>query len=719
MPVGQKQICRFGPFEFDPECGQIRKDGVGLKIQGQPLQILDILLDKPGQLVTREELRQRLWTSDTFVDFDHSLNSAIKKLRQALGDEADTPTYIETLPRRGYRFVGKLSNPPHRSDRPVTAPQDDIVRNAVAILADAALKANNDLKRRRRFAAWIFAILAALLLFTIALRWLTKARPLPRIVASHALTKTKFRKVWGQNRVLTDGVNLYFQERELSSVKAVRLVGGETSELQIPWKDNAALRDVTQDGSQLLFSVFNTESKEFDAWIQPLPVGSPRLIVKDARFPVFTPDDRRILFVRNLDRNLYRVNVDGTQEQQLNTFPDVSGLAISPDGLRIRASVAHTGTIWESGTDGLNPHQIFTEHGESVAQGDWSVSGAYYFFQSWDGERFNLWVSSEKPSWFHRAPQFRQLTFGPLGYGTPAVARDGRHLYAVGVEPHGELSIYDPHAGRYIPYLNGLSACFVDFSRDGKWITYVSYPEGTLWRSRVDGSERTQLTVAPLGVANPRWSPDGRRIVFMDLSAGNRQLLRYKSRIYVVSAEGGGPSLLVDGDRTVNDPTWSPDGSSIAYGTSGPAGPEDREIRLLDISSATSTKIPGSEGLWSPRWSPDGKYLWSRKGLYPMKVFLFSFLAQQWKELPVSSLEWPTWSLDSKFVYGMQAGDVVRVAIPGGEVQKIAPLPDFPTTAFFFDRWGQGWFGLTPDGRPLTTRDTGIEEVYAFDLEFN
>jgi len=90
MPIGEKPILRFGPFALDTQCGQLRKNGLGLKLQGQPLQILELLLEKPGQLVTREEIRQRLWASDTFVDFDHSLNTAIKKLRQALGDEADT-----------------------------------------------------------------------------------------------------------------------------------------------------------------------------------------------------------------------------------------------------------------------------------------------------------------------------------------------------------------------------------------------------------------------------------------------------------------------------------------------------------------------------------------------------------------------------------------------------------------------------------------------------
>lgn len=716
MPVGGKQTYRFGSFELDTQCGQLRRDGVGLKLQGQPVQILEVLLETPGELVTREQLRDRLWSSDTFVDFDHSLNTAIKRLRQALGDEADTPRYIETLPRRGYRFIGELcpETIPNVNTEPV---KEDIVSKVAATMADAAIDAASNSLRHRRIVWWITATIAVLLLSAAAVYWLTKPMPLPRIVASHALTKTRFRKLWGQNLLPTDGVNLYFQEKELSNVKSVNLAGGETSEVQIPWKQ-ALLRDISSGGSGLLFSVYDANSKDFDAWIQPLPPGSARLIVKNARYPVLTPDGRHVIFVRNLDKKVYQVDIDGTQERELVTFPDVSGLAISPDGQQIRVAVAHTASIWQSGSDGLNPHRIFTEHKESVAQGNWSPDGKHYFFQSWDGDRFNLWVASEARWWFGAKTRFRQLTVGPLGYGTPTVSKDGRHLYAVGVEPHGELSVYDQREQRYVPYLKGLSACFVDFSRDGQWIAYVSYPEGTLWRSRIDGSQRRQLTVPPLAAANPRWSPDGTQIAFMDFSGGNRQLLRYKSTIYLVSADGGGPRLLVGGERNAGEPSWSADGMSIAYGSSGSSGPEDREIRIVDLATKTSGKLSGSEGLWAPRWSPDGKYLWARRGLFPMKAYLFTVATQQWKELSTLPVSWPSWSRDSKALYVAQSDGIVRVAIPGGQVEKVAPLPDFPTTAFFFDRWGDGWFGITPDGRPITTRDTGIEEIYAFDLEY-
>ena len=139
-----------------------------MKLQGQPVQILEILLEKPGQLVTREELREQLWTSDTFVDFDHSLNTAIKKLRQALGDEADTPHYIETLPRRGYRFIGDVNaeDSLHKHPGPELL-ADDVNGNVAPTLADAAITATN-FGCRARGSARIATLSTALLLAAAA-----------------------------------------------------------------------------------------------------------------------------------------------------------------------------------------------------------------------------------------------------------------------------------------------------------------------------------------------------------------------------------------------------------------------------------------------------------------------------------------------------------------------------------------------------------------------
>ena len=187
MPVGERQI-RFGPFQLDTQCGQLRKDGTGLKLQGQPVQILEILLERPGELVTREELRQRLWSTDTFVDFDHSLNTVIKRLRQALGDDADTPKYIETIPKRGYRFVGEIVHDSPKEQRaPLAVPGDEIVEKIATTLADTSIRAAQQ-SRSLRFWKILAGSVVASLAIAGAIYWGTLPRPIPRVVGSHALT---------------------------------------------------------------------------------------------------------------------------------------------------------------------------------------------------------------------------------------------------------------------------------------------------------------------------------------------------------------------------------------------------------------------------------------------------------------------------------------------------------------------------------------------------
>lgn len=136
MPVPQpnSRIIRFGVFELDTKAGELRKSGVKLRLQGQPFQILMLLVERPGEVVTREELQQKLWPSDTFVDFDHSLNTAINKLREVLGDSASSPRYVETIARRGYRFVAPLQiNQPPTEAFPSTAPHQPETTAAVAL----------------------------------------------------------------------------------------------------------------------------------------------------------------------------------------------------------------------------------------------------------------------------------------------------------------------------------------------------------------------------------------------------------------------------------------------------------------------------------------------------------------------------------------------------------------------------------------------------------
>ena len=157
----QLRLVRFGDFEVDLRSGELRKAGVKLKFGGQPFQVLTILLEQPGDVVTREELQKRLWP-DTFVDVDHNLNTAINKIREVLGDSAERPRFVETLPRRGYRFIGELE-PPVQPVVPVVTVEPD--------------RGSHSRRTWLKIAAGVLAILVVTLAAVIAYRWHRQQRP--------------------------------------------------------------------------------------------------------------------------------------------------------------------------------------------------------------------------------------------------------------------------------------------------------------------------------------------------------------------------------------------------------------------------------------------------------------------------------------------------------------------------------------------------------------
>lgn len=273
----------------------------------------------------------------------------------------------------------------------------------------------------------------------------------------------------------------------------------------------------------------------------------------------------------------------------------------------------------------------------------------------------------------------------------------------------GELSVYDPRLSSFVPYLGGIPASYVSYSPDHQWIAYVSYPDGTLWKSHSDGSDKLQLTLPPMGVLNPRWSPDGKSIVFMDWFASDH------AAIYTVPADGGQPSLLVTGSLDPSDPTWSPDGQLIVYG-GGVATAVKSDIETLDLNTMVSTKVPGSEGFYSPRLSPDGKYIAALPSEQD-RLMLYDIARKQWRTLlEGTNVGWPAWSHDGKSLYTSASNKIYRVDIATGKTETVVNLEGIQWTSFALGYLG--WFALTPDERIMILRDTGTEEIYALELEY-
>src|SRR5262249_6825225 len=181
-------------------------------------------------------------------------------------------------------------------------------------------------------------------------------------------------------------------------------------------------------------------------------------------------------------------------------------------------------------------------------------------------------------------------------------------LFVIGEQQRAQLERLDAKSQQFVPFLNGISAGEIDFSRDGKWVTYVSYPGSFLWRSRSDGSEKLQLTYAPVNVAMPRWSPDGKQIVYSCVLPGK------SPKVCIVSADGGATGeVQIDEQHWLDDPQWSEYGRSLILPLSPPGitstRPQDYSVGLFDLQAKKITTLPGSEGMLGPRWSPDGRYI--------------------------------------------------------------------------------------------------------------
>ena len=530
--------------------------------------------------------------------------------------------------------------------------------------------------------------------------------PIPSVSGYVAITHDGNRK----GIVGTDGSRLYLGEfsTEGNLFGQVSVNGGEVARVPLPSATMAQLA-VSPDGSTLLAGDWVGQTAfHGPLWAVPVLGGSPRRLGNAAaQVADFSPDGQTIAYGDFNDLDL--INSDGTGQRKLVSLPSlVFDPAFSPDGSMIRFRVAGTlfgeGALWEVSIDGKNLHPLLPNwrNPPRACCGRWTADGQYFVF----GSQGNIWALSEKRSLFGKSvSEPVQLTSGPMAFGNPMPSRDGKKLFVVGVLLHGELSRYDVKSQQFSPFLRGISADSVSFSKDGQWVAYTAYPESTLWRSKADGTERLQLTYPPMIALLPRWSPDGKQLAFYELVQGQNARLR------TISVDGGtSTEQLPENPESKLDADWSADGTKIVFGN-GPANP-DSSVRLLDLNTHQLSTMPDSKGLYSPRWSPDGRYI-AAMNFDSRILMLFDFQNQKWQELARVTMGFPNWSRNSDYVYFLHEEDhpsVMRVHISDHKVETVADLKHFRQAGY----WSV-WLGMAPDDSPLLLRDTGTQEVYALD----
>ena len=556
---------------------------------------------------------------------------------------------------------------------------------------------------------WLAAVAIAALLLA-ALPYLLRSPASLQIGTSAQITND------GRGKVLagTDGSRLYLQYTSSvvgnsSSIGQVSSSGGDVVPIAAPTLSMQIL-GVSADGNSLLVSDQPGTAFDGPLWALPVLGGQPRRLGETmGHAGAWSPDGKQLVFAKG--NELFIARGDGAESKTLATMSGwPTNIRWSPDGSVLRFTLKDQKTnstaLWEILADGKNPRELFPGWHNPPAEccGVWTADGKHFLFAS----QGSIWELPEKSAWFRKNnSEPIHLTSGPLALFSPLPSKDGKKLFVVGRRPRGELVRQESGSDRLIPFLNGISVEHLAFSDDGRWITYVSFPEGTLWRSKSDGTERLQLSNPPLYASLPRWSPDGRQIVFFSVTPGK------PPRIYIVLANGGTPKeLLPEDDHAQADPYWSPDGSSLIFGSAYASASVG--IRVLDMKTRVLSTLPDSQDLFSPRWSPDGRYIAAVRG-DSQNLQLFDRAKQKWSEVMRGrNVAFPNWSRDSKYIYFLSWPEnpgVFRMRISDSSVERVLNLPDFQPTGYWED-----WLGLDPQDTPLLLRDTGLQDVYAFDV---
>ena len=581
-----------------------------------------------------------------------------------------------------------------------------------------------DARPKVSLAKWVVAGVVAVAAVVGALLFLRSPALPPVVISSLQITNDGASK----RSLVTDGSRLYFSEHlnGHSVLMQVSAAGGETAPVPISLA-SADIYDFYPGRSELLVKgMAEGSDTEWPVWVLPVPAGSLRPVENIlAHAAAWAPDGQHIVYARQ--SSLYICNSDGSDSRELITLAGVPfALRFSPDGRRLRFTIRdtnqRTSSLWEVSADGKNLHAVLPDWNRPAEESDatWTPNGEYFLYESTRANAQNIWALREGGQFFFRkAGEPTQLTVAPLMFSNPTPSPDGRNLFVIGEQRRFDLIRMAGKSQEFSIYLPGVSAGEADILRNGEWITYVAHPDLTLWRSKLDGSSRTQLTYAPMQAHIPRWSPDGTQIVFMASRPGKPW------KIFVIPAEGGTPREVIppdhnQGDHNQGDPSWMPGGDSVVFAgipwleygnASGP------NIHIVDLKTSQVSDVPGSENLFSPRCSPDGRYV-AALSADSTKLMLYDLQKKTWTPLAVSRFGFENWSHDGQYLYAEdysdKADDMVRVSLADGKVERLVNLKDIPRG---FDPW-EFWVGLAPDDSPLLMRDRSTQEIYSLEVRF-
>jgi eukaryotic-like serine/threonine-protein kinase len=691
-----RTVVRFGVFELDLFSRELLKRGHRVKLQDQPFQILAMLLEHPGQLVTREELRQRLWPGVTVVGFDDGLNAAIRRLRFALHDSPERPKYIETLPRRGYRFIGRVEN-----GGDATAPALSPVVEPIGVVNSSRVLAS-------RPAAPLLILIAGAVLTIIAaaaIHYLGREASKPL-----KMTFTHITKAAGveKNPTISPDANwiAYVAQPEgkqdiflqhVGSESVINLTKGSTFDSYEP--------AFSPDGRLI---AFRSEREGGGIFIMT-PQGKIVRRVSDFGFdPAWSPDGKNLVLategiVNPLSRPsrsaLWTIDLATGRKRRI-----FDGDAAQPSWSPHSQRIAFWGTIRNSGRRGIGT--VSVDGGAPVTVTNttafdwrpvWSPDGNYLYFSSDRAGSMNLWRIAIDEATGRSIGEAEAITTPARWSGDLSISRDGRHIAYAAADPHSNIVrvSFDPQreqvTGGVVPLTHGtVSMLQPTVSPDGQWVAYRTEEEQEdIYISRIDGSEQRKLTDDAAKDRAPSWSYDGKQIAFYSDRGG-------KYEAWAVDRDGRNlRQLTASTKRPIYFPLWFRDGRHLVVNSAdgsfivtmpekGPATrieplpsyPEhDRVFRASTLSS-------------DEKWL--GGTLYSVEGKREPGIVVYSMDERRYKVL-TNFGSWPAWLSDGqRLAFGDKDG-LYLVNRVTGNVRKI----------FSVDGQIQFGVGVAPDDKSL------------------
>lgn len=747
MDIGSKSSSSserilFGLYEVNLDAGELSKSGRRIHLQSQPFHVLAMLLERPGSIVTKDELRHRIWGEDTTVDFDQSLRAAVTKVREVLGDSSDNPRFVETVPRRGYRFIAPISSaeplihlaePLSISSSPLQlgwsasshATNLDVATVEHTGSAQGLASETRSGPGSKRM-AWILALCGNLLFLMGSLLgygWFGRAKgnsiPVLRQLTfdRRVIVPIPIKAAEQFPSTVTDGVHLFtsaIMDRQTTLVQA-SVTGGELQDVVLPEEVvSPTLGDISPDNSQLLLFSHSSGQVEMPLWVVLLGgISAHRVAGILGHDATWMPNGSDILYAANDELRIVHPQ-SGATELFAKTPGRAFWLRWSPDGKRLRFTmidpITHSQSIWELTSNEPTPRLLLKQWSgrSNECCGVWMRDGSSFIFQSMRNGESDLWRLSGNSS----AANPERLTNGPLYFEGPVVSHSSRdRIFFTGVVGQAHVHVFDTATKEFrLSNVFLRDAQEVDFSRDSQWVAWVD-GAGRMWRSRSDGKDQLQLIPEFLNAYMTRWSPDSSRIAVM------ARQLNQPWQLYLIHPDGSGLERLLQEPKNDADPTWSPDGMSLAFGRPPDyLGKDDSRwiIRILDLRTRMVQTLVGSDGLFSPRWSPDGKYI-AAMSHDQKKLMLFNWQTRQWKVLVEGGFSNPNWSDDSRTIYAQGSEDrqesVFRISIPDGRAERIST----PKNYWEGDTTDYSFIGLARGNAPLVrTRVTG--DIYSLDF---